>query len=750
MKNTTKVLESMAGLVSLLRATMPEGAASLASEVGVSATTVDRWASGLSYPRPSAESKIRGVAERVLASAYTTQTALFEWPDVSPDQRIRAGLTATCRQLREVLHRRARFGTRQEALDELAKLLYTHVSDVAHGGEGLSLVKFSGSGAAKRLREFVGRMNRSHLPKALLRELEGHEIDLRIGSDDDELATEVVDCFSFIATPDLLGTLRGENSVDVLHDVFGQFIADSFSHEKEMGQYLTPPEVVQFMVRLGLRSLDETRRAALIDSKKNRAALVLDPSCGVASFLMEALRVLAKDARNKFGAKRAREVVSRLVSERLFGLDKSERMVRLALLNLGLFGAEAENIHLANALSRSGPDGSLTSSLEGRASLILTNPPFGASFEGESLGKYGFWIKNAKRAPASIDSELLFLERYADWLAPGGQLLAIVPDSVLSNRGIFEDIRQYLINRLRIRSVVSLPVVTFGLAGTQTKTSILHAEKPLTARRSSRVYFAVCKSVGFDVQTRNAMRVRVDRGQNDLPAIFDALTWTGKPKIGVLADLDSSAPRWDAGVFIHQVGGATAPGGGADTGALTPLSDLAELVDTRTNPLRRGSAESFLYIEISNVEGTDMTVTAKLVPCAEAPSRARKLVREGDILVSTVRPDRRTVGVVPASLDGAVCSTGFAVLRPKGIHPLALAWLLRSEFATEQLVAQVSGIAYPVVSEDVLMKVLLPIGKAVVGRVKKAASDLEEARQRYELQKSVFAEAMVKVERREA
>lgn len=48
-----------------------------------------------------------------------------------------------------------------------------------------------------------------------------------------------------------------------------------------------------------------------------------------------------------------------------------------------------------------------------------------------------------------------------------------------------------------------------------------------------------------------------------------------------------------------------------------------------------------------------------------APSRARKAIRAGDVLVSTVRPNLNAVAVVPDHLDGEIASTGFAVLRPK-------------------------------------------------------------------------------------
>ena len=56
-------------------------------------------------------------------------------------------------------------------------------------------------------------------------------------------------------------------------------------------------------------------------------------------------------------------------------------------------------------------------------------------------------------------------------------------------------------------------------------------------------------------------------------------------------------------------------------------------------------------------------VYSNSVETSVAPSRARKLVKAGDVLVSTVRPERGTVGIVGSHQDGSVCTTGLAVLR---------------------------------------------------------------------------------------
>ena len=102
------------------------------------------------------------------------------------------------------------------------------------------------------------------------------------------------------------------------------------------------------------------------------------------------------------------------------GIDKSERMIRLATANLALFGAPTTNLHLANSLLRVGNDGKLCAALDGQAALILTNPPFGARFPSADL--HGYQIANGEnnRPRQSVTSEILFMERYLEWLAPDG------------------------------------------------------------------------------------------------------------------------------------------------------------------------------------------------------------------------------------------------------------------------------------------------------------------------------------------
>lgn len=170
---------------------------------------------------------------------------------------------------------------------------------------------------------------------------------------------------------------------------------------------------------------------------------------------------------------------------------------------------------------------------------------------------------------------------------------------------------------------------------------------------------------------------------------------------------------------------------------------MADLVSDRADP-RRGVSDTFDYIEISDVDPTNLIVASKQMLSRDAPSRARRSVKAGDVLVSTVRPDRRTIGVVPEWLDGAVCTTGFAVLRSKAVHPLVLAALLRNEFVTRQLMRNNIGIAYPAIEASCLLDVILPINRNGIVNCDDAARRLESSRNQLKKSSDQFFDAMAK------
>ena len=718
-------------LVTSLVESEPKGLNGLASRVGVSAATISRWMAGRSSPRPAQEGRLRSLALRrqITVGNLSEKQGSINFSPISSEVRVRVALGAILREVREILHRGGHLSSRHEALDELTKLLFAHVVSIDNGGEGIGPhILSNGRSATTTLREFVAQTFRAYLPQSPSFELNPSDFELKLRPSEDKLCLELIDCFGAKASKSDLLQAQGAGQLDILNDVFGQFLADSFVDEKELGQYLTPTEVVRAMVALGLASLSESEIESLcsLDGAQD-AGLILDPSCGVGSFLAETLRALYARAKSRLSPEDLSLWTAEALRHNIMGIDKSERMIRFAMTNLALFGAPAANLHLANSLLRSGSDGELCKSLAGRASLILTNPPFGAEFSGLDLEGYRIAGNWAARNPRTLDSEILFMERYLDWLAPGGVLVAIVPDNILTNRGVFSDLRNAVSSSVELLSVVSLPTVTFAAAGTSTKTSILHLRK-MNSRPRRKTFFAICSDIGYEVITRGAYRQKVATGEGQLPRILDEVIRGELPEFGRWVRLDAKASRWDA---TYHAGLPEAVQRRLDEMGSKDIvvSRVASLSRERADPRRFGEGK-FRYVEISDVDAGACTVGYKWVLCQDAPTRARKVIRSGDVLVSTVRPERRTIGVVGEDLDGGICSTGFAVLRPKEITPYTLAKLLQSDFANTQILRNNVGIAYPAVDEDCLTEILLPVGAQHLDSFASAANKVGALRQK--------------------
>ena len=687
----------------------------IARELDVAPSTVHRWRSGKTQPQPLHEGDLRRLANDLSADTVR-RVELFE-----------AAVDRCLREVREALHRHAKLSSRNEALDAIAELFQGHIAALRSGATGITTESLASSAPAQALHDFICQYGNpdSQLSNSLFR---GGPNPSTWRDSDNQLAIEIIDAFDIMnnSTP-LIENIA--NGGDLLNLAFGRFLADSFQDEKELGQYLTPTEVIQFMVELALQEMSPSEREALSDPKTfHDFGYVLDPSCGVGSFLAEFIRAAHPQV-----APSSKGWSQHAASSLIVGADKSERMIRLAKANLALFGTDDTLFIQGNSLARFGTESVPLNELNGKVGLILTNPPFGATFSGSALDGYKLATSWASKAYSSIDSELLFLERYLDWLRPGGQLLAVVPDSILTNKGIFDDLRRGLKENIELRTVISLPPVTFAAAGTATKTSVLHLRK--IKRPGIGARFAICRDVGYSVSSRGAQRRKIFDGINELPQIMRQIKCEEySDRLRFVEDFDENN-RWDA--TYHASLPLDIEREIAENNSLVRVGDVCKLSKARLDP-RKLQDPTFQYIEISDVDGQELSVSAKETLCSKAPSRARNLVREGDILISTVRPERKTLGVVPAHLDGAICSTGFAVLESTNIAPLALAALLQTDFVTQQILRYNVGIAYPAIESKILPKLVLPVDSASLETLSEAAIRYQNARDSFEEEKASF------------
>lgn len=683
----------------------------ISEKYNVNERTVQRWLSGETKPKLEIQLEINNLIELDNIQSISRELKRDE-------EMLKIQVDNMLLGIRESFYRWGKYSTRNEALEELSKLVLAQIGLIQDGDIGLHnfpINTLSTEGFADHTNNALKKILGKHSELEFL----GADYRLALKNDQINLVSEISAEFKKVDWSKISSLTK----LDLFNEIFGRFLANSFVDEKEMGQYLTPIEMTRFMVQMTIEGLNESELNELTDPVKcKNFGYILDPSCGAGSFLVEIVHQLLPMVTSKYGQNKAKLWLQNMGNFVLTGIDKSERMFRLTVYNFASLGIPCENIYSLNSLDVQGNKEVLTQKLNGKTRIILTNPPFGAEFSGNSLKGFRLYNEWSTKYPNKIDSELLFIEKYIDWLTPGGYCTVVVPDSVLTNKGLFQDLRKGIHSYIELKAVVSFPSETFSAAGTSTKTSVLSFIKGSNPK--SLVYFGICQNVGFKVITKGSTKVKVSLVDSDLNGIQEEMRKVDKKLIfGRKLIFDDNFFRWDANYHAslteteHELLNRK-------SSSEVYLRDVAELINDRLDPRRVYT--NFHYIEISDVLPSGI-VKSKILKAVDAPSRARKQVKRGDVLASTVRPEQKKVGyVIDQSDDGAICTTGLAVLRPKGIESSLLVELMKSDFVTKQLMRNNIGIAYPAIEEGCFLEILLPIKKEQLQQLNVKAQKIDE------------------------
>ncbi|MCY3661127.1 MAG: N-6 DNA methylase [Caldilineaceae bacterium] len=115
------------------------------------------------------------------------------------------------------------------------------------------------------------------------------------------------------------------------------------------------------------------------------------------------------------------------------------------------------------------------------------------------------------------------------------------------------------------------------------------------------------------------------------------------------------------------------------------------------------------YVDISSVDSILGIIKLEEMVFEDAPSRARRLVHDGDTIVSTVRTYLRAIAPVSAPPPEMVVSTGFAVIRPYMMDPGFASWVLREHGIVEEIVARSTGVGYPAINASRIGDLPVPL-----------------------------------------
>ena len=468
-----------------------------------------------------------------------------------------------------------------------------------------------------------------------------------------------------------------------------------------LGQYFTPREVI----RLCVRALDP-----------RPSDTVIDPACGSGGFLYEAVRHSVDEHGD---------------APRCLGIDLGARSITLAQLLSHTVADGAIRVHRGNSLDARGFDAKAVGQSFGelRCSLLFANPPFAGDIDDpEVLAHYTAhreaFATTKRSSIGRVGREHLFVERAVQLLEPGGRLAIVVPQGVLANSSAAY-LRRWFSARCRVRAVIGLHPHAF-LPHTGVKTSILFLERPRTGSPpvDYPVFFAVSRAPGKDGSGRRS-------GGDDLDEIGRALgaflaTGEGAETVPMaeLAKHDRlDAEYWDS----------TSRGAQKQLEARATRR-LGEVVARTVSRIRREGSTLVDYIDISCVDARTGVATPTTMMASETPSRATWLVVPGDVLVSTVRPERNVVALVDrASPRPLVASNGFCVLRPDSVAPEVVYAFCKTTTFRKLLVRHATATMYPAVTDrDVLdlpfVEPRSEVARAIVASVRAAFERFGAAR----------------------
>ena len=120
---------------------------------------------------------------------------------------------------------------------------------------------------------------------------------------------------------------------------------------------------------------------------------------------------------------------------------------------------------------------------------------------------------------------------------------------------------------------------------------------------------------------------------------------------------------------------------------------------------------SFYYIDISSVSEGKLRLPSTKTIFRDAPSRARKIVRRSDVLMSMVRPNLKAFAYFDHTDDDCIASTGFAVLTARDqVDARFILYSILSDGVTAQIEALVVGSNYPAINSNAVrgLRVLVP------------------------------------------
>ncbi len=242
--------------------------------------------------------------------------------------------------------------------------------------------------------------------------------------------------FTFIYHNIFLSIDAMAGHLDIMGEMYSEFLKYALGDGKEIGIVLTPPYITKMMTTiLGV----------------NQNSKVMDLATGSAGFLISSMEMMIDDAEANYGKETtaANDKINSIKKEQLLGVELNAEMFTLAATNMILRGDGSSNIHKGNTFNT--PEQLYTSF---KANKLLLNPPFSYDENGMPFIAFGL-----------------------DKMEKGGLGAIIIQDSAGSGKATKSN--QAMLKKHTLKASIKMPTDLFQpMAGVQTSIYVLEAHKP--------------------------------------------------------------------------------------------------------------------------------------------------------------------------------------------------------------------------------------------------------------------------------
>lgn len=154
--------------------------------------------------------------------------------------------------------------------------------------------------------------------------------------------------------------------------------------------------------------------------------------------------------------------------------------------------------------------------------------------------------------------------------------------------------------------------------------------------------------------------------------------------------------------------------------------------NTRTLSEKGNEEKEIMYIDIGSVNSDGEITNTEKYMFKNAPSRARRIVKTNDVIISTVRTYLKAIALINSVYDDYICSTGFSVLKPSNmIDSKYLFYALKNICFTDKVSANSTGISYPAITDSKLINLKIKITdfnnqKLIANKIDKKINKINE------------------------